>query len=233
MATKLENTLNTFKKDIETRFTAYFFIASALMLWIGWVLSPHHIGEYIVPTDFTSIGDRVWFWIWMFRIHIFGWVTLAIAIFALVTISARKPNRVIMVPGTGMIIVGTFAIAIALAFYYNFGAWGVGKTAGYTASQMDEFMESILYTNQYVTCFLRFGRIFSGVGFVLLGYALLKWRMMASWIAWFSLLFGFAVMGVILLIPEYYEYYKPLFHVKVVWILGMAVLLLKDGIRQD
>jgi len=225
--------MSTFKKDIETKFTAYFFIAAALMLWLGWVLSPHHIGEYIQPTDFQPIGERVWFWIWMFRVYIFGWVTLAIATFAFVTIAAKKPNRVFLVPGAGMLIVGTFAIAIAMAFYYNFGAWGVGKTAGKSPAEISQFMESILYTNQYVTCFVRFGRIFSGVGFVLLGYGLLRWKIMHIGIAWFTIIFGLAIMAIILFIPEYFEHYKPMFHVKVVWLLVMGIALLRNGINLE
>ena len=225
--------MNTLKKDIETRFTAYFFIASALMLWVGWILSPHHIGEYIVSSDFQPIGERIWFWIWMFRIHIFGGVTMAIAIFALITITARKPNRVILVPGAGMTIVGTFTIAIAMAFYYNFGAWGVGETNGKSTEEVALFMESILYTNQYVTCFVRFGRIFSGVGLVLLGYGFYKWKVLPSWLSWFTILLGLVVMCVILFIPNYYEHYKPLFHVKAIWLMTMGIVLLKNGINQE
>tara|TARA_B100000497_G_scaffold46809_1_gene54146 strand:- start:5 stop:685 length:681 start_codon:yes stop_codon:yes gene_type:complete len=223
----------TLKKDIETKFTAYFFIASALMLWIGWFLSPHNIGEYIVSSDFESIGENIWFWIWMFRIHIFGWVTMAIAIFALVSITAQKPNRVILVPGAGMTIVGTFTIAIAMAFYYNFGAWGVGQTSGKSPEEIALFMESILYTNQYVTCFVRFGRIFSGVGLVLLGYGFIKWKILPSWLSWFTVLLGLVAMLVILFIPEYYEHYKPLFHVKAAWLMIMGIVIIKSGINQD
>ena len=223
----------TLKKDIETKFTAYFFIASALMLWIGWFLSPHNIGEYIVSSDFESIGENIWFWIWMFRIHIFGWVTMAIAIFALISITAQKPNRVILVPGAGMTIVGTFTIAIAMAFYYNFGAWGVGETSGKSPEEIALFMESILYTNQYVTCFVRFGRIFSGVGLVLLVYGFIKWKILPSWLSWFTVLLGLVAMLVILFIPEYYEHYKPLFHVKTAWLMIMGIVLLRSGINQD
>ncbi|MDA9018083.1 DUF4386 domain-containing protein [Saprospiraceae bacterium] len=225
--------MNTLKKDIETKYTAYFFLASALMLWVGWFLSPHNIGEYIVSSDFESIGENIWFWIWMFRIHIFGWVTMAIAIFALVSITARKPNRVILVPGAGMTIVGTFTIAIAMAFYYNFGAWGVGETSGKSPEEIALFMESILYTNQYVTCFVRFGRIFSGVGLVLLGYGFIKWKLLPSWLSWFTILLGLVAMSVILFIPEYYEHYKPLFHVKAAWLMIMGIVLLRSGINQD
>lgn len=225
--------MNTLKKDIETKFTAYFFIASALMLWIGWILSPHNIGEYIVSSDFEPIGENIWFWIWMFRIHIFGWVTMAIAIFAFVSITARKPNRVLLVPGAGMTIVGTFTIAIAMAFYYNFGAWGVGETSGKSPEEIALFMESILYTNQYVTCFVRFGRIFSGVGLVLLGAGFVKWKLLPSWLSWFTILLGLVAMSVILFIPEYYEHYKPLFHVKAAWLMIMGIVLLRSGINQD
>ena len=36
------------KKDFETNFTGWAFIFAAALLWFGWVLSSHHIGEYIV-----------------------------------------------------------------------------------------------------------------------------------------------------------------------------------------
>jgi hypothetical protein len=219
------------KKDFETSFTGWSFIVAALLLWGGWALSSHHVGEYFVASDFAAIGEDVWYWIWMFRFHIFGWVTMAIALFALVSITARKPYRVVILPGAGMLIVGTFTIAIAAAFYYNFGAWGVGKTMGKSPAEIQEFMNSILFTNQYVTCFVRFGRIFSGVGLVLLGYGFIKWKMVGMWLGVFTVLLGLVAMGVILSIPEYYEIYKPIFHVKVIWLVMMGITLLRQGIN--
>jgi hypothetical protein len=219
------------KKSFETSFTGWAFVLAAILLWFGWVLSPHHIGEYIVASDFTKIGEIVWFWIWMYRFHIFGWVTMGISMFALLSIITNRPYRTVVLPGIGMIIVGTFTLAIANAFYYNFGAWGVGKTAGLSATEIQEFIDDILFTNQYVTCFIRFGRIFSGVGFVLLGAAFLKWNLVSKWLGWFTVLFGLAAMGIILGIPDNFEIYKPLFHVKVLWLLAMGITLLTKGIN--
>ena len=219
------------KKSFETRFTGWAFVLAAILLWFGWVLSPHHIGEYIVASDFTKIGESVWFWIWMYRFHIFGWVTMGISMFALLSIITNRPYKTVVLPGIGMIIVGTFTLAIANAFYYNFGAWGVGKTAGLSATEIQEFIDDILFTNQYVTCFIRFGRIFSGVGFVLLGAAFLKWNLVSKWLGWFTVLFGLAAMGIILGIPDNFEIYKPLFHVKVLWLLVMGITLLTKGIN--
>ncbi|MDG2074283.1 MAG: hypothetical protein P8J28_06890 [Polaribacter sp.] len=218
-------------KNFETKFTAWAFRIAAIRLWGGWFLSPHNVGEYFVASDFESIGESVWYWIWMFRFHIFGWVTMGIALFALWTLLFNSPHRIVMMPGIGMLVVGTFTIAIAAAFYYNYGAWGVGKTAGKSATEIKEFMDGILFTNQYVTCFVRFGRIFSGVGLVLLGVGFLKGNIVNKALAWFTILLGAAAMGIILGIPEYYETYKPLFHVKVVWLLLMGFVILKNGIR--
>ncbi|TWO31770.1 hypothetical protein E1J38_011880 [Seonamhaeicola sediminis] len=219
------------KKNFETKFTGWSFIAAALMLWGGWALSSHHVGEYFVAEDFTAIGENVWYWIWMYRIHIFGWVTMAIAMFALVAVISKRPFRVLILPGAGMVVVGTFTLAIANAYYYNYGAWGVGQTAGKTVAEIQEFINSILYTNQYVTCFIRFGRIFSGVGLVLLGAGLVKWKIVSIWLGWFTILFGLAAMGIILLIADNFEIYKPMFHVKVIWLAVMGVFLLRKGVN--
>lgn len=218
------------KKDFETKFAGWAFLLAAVLLWGGWALSPHHIGEYIVVSDFEKVGEDVWFWIWMYRFHIFGWVTMAIAVFSLLSFTGKSPYRVVMVPGAGMTIVGTFTLAIAAAFYYNFGAWGVGETMGKSSEEVATFMNGVLFTNQYVTCFVRFGRIFSGVGLVLLGATFFKWNMFPKWLAGFTALLGLAAMGIILAIPDNFEIYKPLFHVKVIWLVAMGAVLLKNGI---
>ena len=219
------------KKDFETNFTGWAFILAAVLLWFGWALSPHHIGEYIVASDFAVIGEDVWYWIWMYRIHIFGWVTMGIAMFALVAITARKPYRVLMLPGAGMVIIGTFTLAIASAYFYNFGAWGVGQTAGKSPTEIQEFVDNILFTNQYVTCFIRFGRVFSGVGLILLGSGFIKWKIVSVWLGWFTVILGLLAMGIIMGIPENYEIYKPIFHVKVIWLVIMGIVLLKQGVH--
>jgi len=223
--------MDNIQKNFETRFTGWAFILAAILLWFGWALSPHHIGEYIVASDFEAIGESVWTWIWIYRIHIFGWVTMGISLFALVAATARKPYRVVILPGAGMVIIGTFSLAIANAYFYNFGAWGVGETAGKTAMEIEAFVNDILYTNQYVTCFIRFGRVFSGVGLVLLGFAFIKWHMVSKLLGWFTALLGLAAMVVIMGIPDNFEIYKPLFHVKVLWLVAMGAVILKNGIN--
>ena len=218
-------------KNFETKFIGWAFIFATIMLWGSWALTTHHIGEYIKFEDFEPIGESVWYWIWMYRIHIFGWVTLGIALFAMISVLTKRPQRVIFLPGLGMIIVGTFTLAIAAAFFYNFGAWGVGKTMDKSPDEIQTFMDSILPINQYVTCFVRFGRIFSGVGLILLGFGFIKWKIIDAWLGYFTILLGFAAVVLILAIADNFELYKPLFHLKNVWMLAMGVIILTKGLN--
>mgnify|MGYP004006941915 FL=1 len=132
------------KKDYELKFTGWVFIMAAILLWCGWTFSSHHIGEYVVASDFDAIGQNLWYWIWMYRIHIFGWVTMALALFAFTSITMKNSYRVVMLPGLGMTIIGTMTLAIAAAFYYNFGAWGVGQTMDKAPEQVQEFVNNIV-----------------------------------------------------------------------------------------
>ncbi len=219
------------KKDFETKFTGWVFIFAALMLWGGYMLSPHNINEYIVAEDFKAVGENIWTWIWVFRVHIFGWVAMIVAVIALASMLSKSPYRILITPGAGMVVVGTFTLALASAFYYNYGAWGVGMTEGKSAAEIQEFMDDILFTNQYVTCFVRFGRIFSGVGLVLLGAGLVKWKIVKAWLGYFTILLGLGAMGIILFIPDYYETFKPMFHVKALWLLVMGVYVMRIGLN--
>lgn len=222
--------INAMKKSFELKFTGYLFIAAALLLWSGWFFSSHHIGEYIQVTDFEAVGEHVWYWIWMYRIHIFGWVTMSLALFSFIALAGKRPYSVVLLPGVGMTIIGSMTLAIAAAFYYNYGAWGVGEIMDKSAEEVDAFMNNILPVNQYVTCFTRFGRIFSGVGLVLIGFAMIKWKILPIWLGGLTLVLGIAAMGVILAIPDNFEIYKPLFHVKVIWLLAMGWVILTKGI---
>ena len=219
------------KNSFEAKFTGWTFIISGLMLFFGWLLSSHHIGEYIVVSDFEAVNENLWYWIWMFRIHIFGWVIMGIAVIAFALLLNQKPHRTMIVPGAGVLVIGTFILALSVAFYYSFGAWGIGQTDGKSQLEIDEFMQGVSIINHYVTCLIRFGRVFSGVGLVLLGLGLFKWEIMDKWVGIFTMVMGVAAMGIIMLIPDNFEIYKPLFHVKVVWLLTMGVLILRKGVN--
>jgi len=50
-------------------------------------------------------------------------------------------------------------------------------------------------------------------------------------LSWFTILLGLVAMCIILLIPENYEVYKPVFYVKVLWLVAMGAVLLKNGVH--
>lgn len=219
------------KIDFETRFTGWALITAALMLLFGWVLLPHHIGEYIQLSDFAAVEENFWVWVWIYRMHIFGWVIMGAGIMGFASLTFKKPYRIMLLPGAGVIIVGTFVSALATAYYYSYGAWGIGQTADKSPAELASFMEGIKYTNHYVTCMTRFGRVFAGAGFTLLGAGLLKWNVTDKWLSIFTILLGLAAMGIVMLIPENYGPYKPIFYIKILWLISMGTYILKKGLN--
>jgi hypothetical protein len=219
------------KRDFETKFTGWALITAALFLLIGWVMLPHHIGEYLVVEDFAAVKENFWTWVWLYRMHIFGWVIMGIGLMGFGSITFKKPYRTLLMPGIGVIVIGTFVSALATAYYYSYGAWGIGQTDGRSADEIQTFMDGILYTNHYVTCMVRFGRVFSGAGLALMGLGLLKWNITDKWLGFFTVLLGLAAMGIVMLIPVNHEVYKPVFYVKVLWLLSLGVTILRKGLN--
>ena len=80
--TNYSKTIIRMKKDFETKFTGLAMIVGALFLLIGWVLLPHHVGEYFVAEDFPAINENFWLWVWLYRMHIFGWVIMGAGMMA-------------------------------------------------------------------------------------------------------------------------------------------------------
>lgn len=221
------------KKDFETRFTGWSFMLAALMLFFGYEMLHHKIGEYFVANDFKEVGKDVWFWIWMYRIHIFGWVILGGAMMAFMAITYGKPQRVLLMPGAGIVVVGTFTMALAVAFYYTFGAWGVGRTMDLSQEESDLFMDHFLVFNHYATCMIRFGRIFSALGYILLGIGFFKWKIFPSWYAVFTAVMGLVSMCIILFIFENFYIFKPMYYINLVWMIVTGYLLLRRGVNLE
>ncbi len=71
-------------------------------MWLGWMIMPVHIGVYFEPGDFAAIHEHFHLWIWMYRVHLFGYVVAGMAVVALAGL-----------------IVG----ALGATFYYHHGAW--------------------------------------------------------------------------------------------------------------
>jgi len=87
------------KPDFSTKVTGGSFIAAGLMLLLGWILLPTHIGTYFQPQDFAAVHAQWSFWIWMYRIHIFGMVVTTMALVALGALLSESAARILVWPG--------------------------------------------------------------------------------------------------------------------------------------
>jgi hypothetical protein len=213
--------------NFETSLTAGFFLAAASMLYLGWILLPAKIGSYFVPTDFAAVSKHRRAWIWLYRIYLFGYVAAVMAFVALATLVTESAARIMVWPAVVVLDAGLVMTALAYAFYYHFGAWGSIDMEGKSNEEIQEFVASLRVSTEYMTCWVRFGRIFIGVGQLVLVLGL--FLQAGPWPMWLIVLGGIlGVAGIALTLewPDNLDYYKPLFYMDVFWLAAIGIALL-------
>ena len=222
---------STVKSDFAMRFAGGAFIAAALLLWLGWFLLPVRPGTFLAPNDFSRIHEQFHFWIWMYRLHLFGMIIAVIALFAFAALVADSPSRVLVWPGAAVMSCGFVVSALAAAFYYHHGAWGSLQLAGKTPEQAQAFVDALRVDTEYVTCLVRFGRVFGGLGLVVLAWGVLRFHLLPAWNGLVAGLVGLSAMSLTMALPDQLSYYLPVFHILSLWLLVTGVMIFRNGVN--
>lgn len=215
------------QRHTSNRIAAAFFFAAALMVWGGWILLPHEIGDFFATGDFAAVDAHLMLWIWMFRIHLFGLITAVLALVGLGAVLEDSDARVLLWPGAAVAVAGLLVTALGAAFYYHFGAWGAVSQRGRSPEELAAFTASLHVATEYVTCLVRFGRVFFGLGQVVLVAGLLADRRLPRWTAWAGGLLGVAAMALTMGLPDDLHLYRPIFHLNAAWLAAIGWSLLR------
>lgn len=210
--------------------TGWLFIGAASMLWFGWTLLPVRIGPFFESKVFGEVYSRLRLWIWLYRIHIFGYLVTVMAFAALAALVVESDSRILVWPAVAVSAAGLIVAAVAAAFYYHFGAWGAIRMNGQPGSRIQSFLDSLLVGTEYVTCLVRFGRVFFGLGQVMLAIGLFHGEILPLWLIGGAGVLGLAAIVVTMAFPDNLEYYRPLFHLNAVWLAGIGIVILTSGI---
>ena len=218
-------------QDFTTNVTGVFFLAGALMLWGGWVLLPRRVGMFFRGEDFPAIGAQLQMWLWLYRVHIFGMVVSALALVALASLVADQAVvRVLVWPGTAVAVAGLIVGAVGSAFYYHFGVWGAMETSQSPAATKD-LVESLQLATHYVTCLVRFGRVFCGLGLAVLAMGLLQGDGLPWWVGGGAAALGLSAMALTMAFPDNWALFTPVFHLQALWLAATGAYVVLYGIR--
>lgn len=209
-----------------TSVAGWLFIAGVAMLWLGWMLLPAKLGAFFKPQDFEDVYARRRLWIWLFRVHLFGYIVLVMAFVALGVLSGGSPAGVLTWPGAAVMGVGWIVAALAAAFYYHFAAWGSADMHGKPAAEVQAFIDELRVPTEYVTCLVRFSRVFFGLGQLVLAAGLIYAGILPAWLVAAGGLLGAAAMSLTMALPDNLEYYNPLFHLNALWLAAMGIATL-------
>src|SRR5919108_668207 len=89
--------------------------------------------------------------------------------------------RILVWPGVAVAVAGLIVGAVGSAFYYHFGVWGALETRK-SAHAAQSLVESLHLPTHYVTCLVRFGRVFCGLGLTVLAVGLLRGEVLPWWV---------------------------------------------------
>lgn len=206
--------------------TGWAFIIGSLMLWFGQVLLPVKIGTFFKPDDFARVRKRFHAWIWLYRVHLFGYMVTFMAFVALAALISASASGVMVWPAVAVVGAGLAVSALAHAFYYHFGAWGALECENKSETQVHAYVDSLKVTTEYITCWVRFGRVFFGLGALVLSIGLMVMGLFPLWFAIALAVLGIAPIAVTMAFPDNLEYYHPIFHLQIVWLIAAGVLLI-------
>ncbi len=219
------------KPDFETRVTGGLFLLAAALLWGGWMLLPWHLGPLFEPADFPAIHGQLHLWLWMFRVHLFGMVVAAMALVSLATVAGAGPGRVLVWPGAAVATAGLIASPVGAAFYYHFGVWGALDMHGKDTAAVENFVESLKISTEYVTCLVRFGRVFTGLGLLVNSLGLIKNQSLPTRLSACAAALGVAAMALTMAFPDELWLFVPVFHAQCLWLAATGVVLLRSGVH--
>lgn len=211
----------------EYAITGWFFIGAAALIWFGWIMTPARIGTFFKPDDFERVHRSLRRWIWLFRFHLFGYVMAVMALVSLGAMYSGNSVRLLIWPAVAVCAAGLFVSALAQAFYYHFGAWGALDMHGKSEEVKAGFVESLHVTTEYVSCLVRFGRVFFGLGQVVLALGFLALGV-SIWVTLATALLGVAAMALTMGLPDDLDYYHPVFHLNALWFLVAGVSLIRS-----
>lgn len=217
--------------EFSRRFTGGAFIAAALMLWLGWALLPVRIGTFFEPELFAQIHEQFRLWIWMYRLHLFGMIVAVVAFVALAALVASSPSRVLIWPGAAVASSGMLVSALGAAFYYHHGAWGALDLAPRPFEAAVAFVEALRIDTEFTSCLVRFGRVFGGLGLVVLAWGVVRFAVLPAWIGIVAGLVGLAAMALTMGLPDDLHYFLPVFHVLALWLFATGVVIVRRGIQ--
>jgi len=203
-----------------------FFIIGAVLLWLCKILMPVPIEYGYKKDDFARIKTCFYRWIWLYRGHIFGSIISAMALVSFGILIMETSYRILMVPALAISFTGLIVSALAEAYYYHFGGFGSLELDGKSDTDVDMFIQQLHTGLEYISCLVRFSRVFLGLGQCVLAAGLLLENILPVWFICYTFLLGAAAILLTMIAPAKLHLYKPVFHLNALWILLTGIIIL-------
>jgi hypothetical protein len=169
-------------------------------------------------------GGQLHAWLWLFRVHLFGMVTAAMAVVTLAALLADRPARLLVWPGAAVTVAWFIVGAAGSAFYYHFGVWRALDTQGQPPEASRSLVEALKLIKTMSRAWCASGgssRAWAKCSGQYCPCGSAGRRPCSAWRPWLSRCF----------FADSWPLYTPIFHLQALWLAatGFALLAAAPG----
>ena len=191
------------------RFTGILLIMGAVMVNLGFGHRPVQLQDTFDLPSFLEAHEHQDFWIWSFRILVFGLFIQVMGLAALKTLFRQSEADTVISPG---ILVCTFALlvsAMSEAYYLHMGAWAGWKVSTLEPALQNPFLQTLEVTREWVVCLTRTGYMFFCLGLTVVGWGLFRDTLFPKWLGIYALALGIGGITIMMIYDSRTDLYVP------------------------
>lgn len=213
------------------RFVAISLLIGAFLVWFGYLILPVHVVLNYNMEMLPKITNNLQFWIRGFQFLVFGYFIRSIGLIGLSTLYQDSPAKTILYPGVIVCTLAMLVSGLAEGYYMHMGGWAQWKMTLIPADQHQNMVASLEITNEWVSCIKRFGRMFLHLGFVFLGWGIIRGEILEKWLGTLALVIGIAGICLLMVFTEDPDSYLPMAHVVTVWFVLSGILIYRKSLK--
>lgn len=226
------------QSNFQTRFAGAALILGGVMAALGFLIRPAPVHQNFQLENFIAISTAMTIWIRSFQILIFGFFIRLAGLVALGTLHRDSHSRIVLFPAIAICSAALLVSALSESYYMHVGVWGAFELQNASASVREGFLNNIRPLSEWVSCLERMSNMFYCFGSVVLGYGLIRGKLVGKWLGAAAALIGIVGMSLLMLYPnsiaafEPMTAYLPISIALALWYVAVGVAII-SGVKEN
>ena len=211
------------------RFTGLSLLIGGIFVFAGYTIMPVSVTLNFSLDMLPIITNNLEFWVRSFQILVFGYFIRIIGIVALSSLHQNSPASPVLNAGVMVCSLGMLVAGIAEGYYMHTGGFAQWKVGLIPLEQHNALIASLEVTNEWASCIKRFGRMFTHLGFVFIGWGLLRGQFLERWLGIYATVLGIAGICLLMILDKDPNDYLPMGYAVTIWFVLTGIMVYRKS----